>query len=176
MDFAYEMRNAEVSSSFPLHFSDSTVIPASQAELFTYLDNHAQLSAHMTRRSWMMGGGRMAISTDEGGFQRLGSRLRLAGRVFGLMLVLEEEITEYRPPQVKTWRTIGTPRLLIIGGYCMGFEITPAPGGSRLRVFLDYELPTGVFTHLLGVLLAPIYARWCVRNMIAEGKKRFSQA
>ena len=123
----------------------------------------------------MMGGGRMDISGDEGRFQRLGSRLRLSGRAFGLMVSLEEEIIDYRPPQTKTWRTLGMPRLLIIGSYRMGFEIHPATGGTNLRVFLDYDLPTGV-VRLLGRLLAPTYARWCVRNMLAEGRKRFRAA
>ena len=167
------MTDTPAASQFPYHFADEALIAAPPAELFAYLDKHAQLSAHMTRRSWMMGGGRMDLSADEGGFQRLGSRLRLAGRVFGLMLVLEEEITDYRPPLDKTWQTIGTPRLLIIGHYRMGFDISPAPAGSRLRVFLDYDLPTGAVTRLLGRWLAPFYARWCVRNMVAEGQKRF---
>lgn len=121
----------------------------------------------------MMGGGRMDISTDEGSFQRLGSRLKLSGRVFGLRLFLEEEITDYRPPHTKIWRTLGTPRLLIIGRYRMGFEVSPAVGGCSLRVFLDYEFPTGVVSRLLARLLAPTYARWCLRNMVAEGEKRF---
>ena len=158
---------------FAYHFVHEALTAAAPAALFAYLDKHSQMSAHMTRRSWMMGGGKMELTTDDGRFQRLGSRLRLAGRAFGLMLSLDEEITEYRPPQVKVWRTIGSPRLLIIGHYRMGFEISAAPAGSRLRVFLDYHLPSGVVTRLLGRLLAPMYARWCVRNMVVEGEKKF---
>ena len=160
-------------TQFTYHFADEAVTAAPPAVLFAHLDRHSQLSAHMTRRSWMMGGGKMDITTDDGGFQRLGSRLRLAGRAFGLTLFLEEEITDYRPPQMKVWRTIGSPRLLIIGHYRMGFEITAAPTGSRLRVFLDCDLPSGVVTRLLGRLLAPMYGQWCVRNMVAEGEKKF---
>jgi hypothetical protein len=166
------LRTAD-SQEFPFHFAADAVVAASPPELFAYLDSHAQLSAHMTRRSWMMGGGKMDITSDEGGFQRPGSRLRLAGRVFGLRLFLEEEITDYRPPQAKVWRTIGAPRLLIIGHYRMGFEITPVAVGSKLRVFLDYDWPTSVFARLLARLLARVYARWCVRNMVEEGEKRF---
>src|SRR6478672_10928648 len=157
---------AENAAQFPFHCADSAVVAAAPPELFAYLDKHSQLSAHMTRRSWMMGGGKMDITTDDGGFQRLGSRLRLAGRAFGLTLFLEEEITDYRPPQTKVWRTFGSPRLLIIGHYRMGFEITAASAGSRLRVFLDYDLPSGFVRRLLGRLLAPMYGRWCVRNMV----------
>jgi hypothetical protein len=169
------LRKAEIEEAarFPYHFADQAIIPAAPAELFAYLDKHAQLSAHMTRRSWMMGGGRMDISTDEGDFRQRGSRLRLAGRAFGFALFLEEEITDYRPPLVKVWQIIGMPRLLIIGRYRMGFEISPEAQGSSLRIFLDYELPTGTLSRLLGRWLSPMYARWCVRNMIAEGQKAF---
>jgi hypothetical protein len=55
----------------------------------------------------------------------------------------------------------------------MGFEISPEAQGSSLRIFLDYELPTGTLSRLLGRWLSPMYARWCVRNMIAEGQKAF---
>jgi hypothetical protein len=104
------MTNDTMISPFLYHFADQSLIAAPPSELFAYLDKHSQLSAHMTRRSWVMGGGRMDINTDQGGFQRLGSRLRLAGRVFGLKLFLEQEITDYRPPQAKTWRTVGNLR------------------------------------------------------------------
>ena len=168
------LMNAEIrESAFPYHFAEEALIHSPCADLFNYLDKHSQLSAHMTRRSWMMGGGRMDISTDDGEFRRMGSRLRLAGRAFGFALFLEEEITEYRPPLVKVWQIIGTPRLLIIGRYRMGFKITPQSQGSVLHIFLDYELPSGTLSRLFGRWLAPTYARWCVRNMIAEGQKAF---
>jgi len=167
------MTSVGPASQFPYHFSDQVFVAAPPAALFAYLDRHSQLSAHMTRRSSMMGGGRMVIRADEGGFQRLGSRLQLSGHAFGLTVFLEEEITDYHPPKAKAWHTLGTPRLLIIGHYCMGFEVDPVAGGSSLRVFLDYDLPTGVVKRLLGRLLAPTYARWCVRNMVAEGQNRF---
>jgi len=122
----------------------------------------------------MMGGGRMDISTDAGRFQRLGSHLRLAGRAFGLKIFLEEAITAYQPPLGKVWQTIGSPQLLIIGAYTMGFGTARGARGSLLRVFIDYELPRGVIARFLGRLLGPIYARWCVRSMIAEARTHFA--
>jgi hypothetical protein len=157
-------------SQFVHHFEDEALIEIPEAALFGFLDKHSQLAAHMTRRSWMMGGGRMDISADAGGFQRLGSRLRLAGRAFGLKIMLEEEVTAYQPPLKKTWQTIGSPKLLIIGEYRMGFTLTPTAGGCRLRVFIDYEMPHGAITRLLGYLLGRVYARWCVRSMIREAR------
>ena len=161
-------------SQFAYHFEDQALIEIPQAALFAFLDKHSQLSAHMTRRSWMMGGGRMDISADAGGFQQLGSRVRLAGRAFGLKIMLEEEVTEYQPPLKKTWQTIGSPKLLIIGEYRMGFALAPDARGCGLCVFIDYDVPRGALTRLLGRLLGRVYARWCVKSMIREAQAHAS--
>jgi hypothetical protein len=63
----------------------------------------------------MMGGGHMGMTVNEGGFQRPGSRLRLAGKAFGLTIFLEEQVTDCAPPLSKAWQTIGTPKLFVIG-------------------------------------------------------------
>jgi hypothetical protein len=39
----------------------------------------------------------------------------------------------------------------------LGVEITPAKGQSRLRVFIDYDLPVGWTTHWIEYLLGGIY-------------------
>src|SRR5262245_63024029 len=104
--------------------------------VFAYLDDHSRLSSHMRRSSWLMGGGRMKIQFDEGRGQQTGSKIRLHGKVFGFALALEEVITERMAPYRKTWQTIGSPRLLIIGQYRMGFELSPRKNASALRVFI----------------------------------------
>ena len=56
----------------------------------------------------------------------------------------------------KTWETIGTPKLLIIARYRMGFELTNKGDASQVRVFVDYSLPINApgswLGHLLGAL------------------------
>jgi len=66
--------------------------------------------------------------------------------------------------------------LLIIGGYEMGFALEPQPGGSQLRVWIDYALPTPFLGRLLGLLFAAFYARWCVRRMVADAGAAFPVA
>jgi hypothetical protein len=161
-------------AKYPRHCEVETLVPVRTTEFFAYLDRHSQLSAHMGKRSWMMGGGRMDMTTDEGKFQRRGSTLRLAGKAFGITIFLEEAVTEYTPPVLKAWETIGTPRLLIISHYRMGFDIKSEAAGSRLRIFIDYDLPRGAITRILGLLLGGFYARWCVKSMAAEAQKRFA--
>jgi len=123
---------------------------------------------------WMMGGGRMDIQADAGHGQVVGSHIRLSGKILGIHLFLDEVVTQYEPPYRKAWRTVGTPRLLVIGHYRMGFEINAENGGSKLRVFIDYELPTTPSTRWLGYLFGGIYAKWCVRQMIQSVREDLS--
>lgn len=152
------------------HYEYSIFVPAPPEAVFAYVDDQSRLSSHMSSSSWMMGGGQMSIATDSGRGQRVGSRIRLSGKVLGIALSLEEVVTERDPPHRKLWETIGAPNLLVMGPYRMGFDIHPHAGGSTLSLFIDYDLPTGPITKLLGLLLGGTYARWCTKSM-AEGAR-----
>jgi hypothetical protein len=142
--------------------------------VFAYVDDHTRLASHMSQSSWKMGGGRMAIELDEGRGQRVGSRIRLTGRVLGMALAVEEMVTERTPPHCKVWETTGTPKLVVIGHYRMGFEVTPQGQASRLRVFIDYALPERAPARWLGRVLGRCYARWCTQQMVDDAVKHFA--
>jgi hypothetical protein len=161
---------------WPFHEEADGVVATEAPALFDYLDDPARLSAHMGRRSWRMGGGRMDLTLDAARGREVGARIRLAGRAFGLALSLDEVVVERQPGAAKAWETIGEPRLRVIGPYRMGFAVVPAETGANLRVFLDYALPSGWPDRWLGRLLAPAYARWCVRTMVADAVARFAPA
>lgn len=156
------------------HHEESIKISVTPNELFAYVDDHTKFSSHMSESSWMMGGGSMQTSVDEGHGQRVGSHIQLQGKVLGFTLFLDEVVTEHTPPRRKAWKTVGTPHLLIIGHYQMGLEITPEKEGSRLKVFIDYELPKPPSTRWLGYLFSGMYATWCVRQMLNGTQKHFS--
>jgi hypothetical protein len=158
---------------FQRHFSRSADIEATPREIFAHLDDHARLSGHMTRSSWMMGGGRMDLSMDEGGGARVGSHIRLSGRAFGLFVALDEVVTTYEPPASKVWETVGEPKLLVIGAYRMGFAIEHDAAPAKLRVFIDYDLPASGFARILGFLLGGLYASWCVKSMLSDAAAHF---
>lgn len=146
------------------HYEEEVYVDASPDKLFAYIDNHKQFSSHMSKSSWMMGGGRMNMETDSGNGQKIGSHIRMTGTAFGIGLFLDEVITQYEPPYKKTWETVGTPRLIIIGNYKMGINIKTQNNGSLLRVYIDYELPTQ--NAWLGKLFGDLFAKWCVHQMI----------
>ena len=71
------------------HCEDSAIIPASADEIFSFIDNPSRLSSHMSKSSWMMGGGRMKTSVDDGRGQKVGSHIRLSGKAFGIKIAIE---------------------------------------------------------------------------------------
>jgi hypothetical protein len=163
-------------SALPLHAETRVWLRAPAQIVFDHLDDHRRLSAHMTRRTWMTMGSRMSIDLDAAEGRAVGSRIRLHGRVLGIRLELEEVVTERAPPRRKVWETTREPRLLVIGHYRMGFEITPARTGTELKVFIDYARPTAGLARALGLLLGRRYAHWCTRRMAKDAAVRFNRA
>lgn len=159
----------------PHHYESHARLQAPASSIFAYLDDHERLSAHMTRSSWMMGGGRMSIDFDQDGGRSVGSRIGIAGRIFGVELSLDEIVRERVPPSRKVWETTGTPRLLVIAHYRMGFDIVNRGDESLLSVFIDYALPRGGPQSLLGRILGGYYAHWCVDRMVRDAVKHFSK-
>lgn len=163
------------SAEVPLHYEHRGAIRATPAALFAHLDDHTRLSGHMEKPSWRTLGAYMRIQTDAAMGRCVGSRLTLKGAVFGIQLFVEEEITKRDPPSEKRWRTIGTPSLLVIGSYEMGFSIAPHPLGSALCVFIQYRLSEGAVGRWLSRLLARPYARWCTRQMVQDARRYFER-
>lgn len=157
----------------PRHYEDRTLISASPEELFAYIDDHTRFSSHMSQSSWMMGGERMDVSVDDGKGQKVGSHIRLNGTAFGIKLFLDEVVTRREPPHIKEWETVGDLRLLVVGHYRMGIEITPQGSDSLMRVFIDYDMPA---QHVwLGRLFGGMYAKWCVGQMINGARDQFKR-
>lgn len=153
------------------HYESSGFVQAPIEDLFAYADDRARLAGHMAESSWVMGGGRMDVRLDDGRGQRAGSRIVMEGRAFGFEIYLEEVIAERAPPRRKTWHTLGAPKLIVIGAYRMGYDLTPGTGGTRLRVFIDYDLPER--RRWLGRLFGRVYARWCTRRIVADASRQF---
>jgi len=156
------------------HYEKEVDIPAAAGALFDHVDDHARLAGHMEESSALMMGGRMTYQFDAAQGRAPGSVIRVAGRVLGLELSVEEVVTVREVPRRKTWQTRGATRLLVIGAYRMGFEIDAVGrDASKLRVFIDYTPAAGLMGRIAGILLTPLYARWCVRRMAEDARRRF---
>ncbi|HSQ51972.1 MAG TPA: hypothetical protein VLL94_11980 [Nitrospiraceae bacterium] len=116
----------------------------------------------------------MEVVLDEGRGQKVGSQIRLVGRVFGIELSVDEVVTERNPPHRKVWETTGSPKLLVIGPYRMGFDLSTTENGLMLHVFIDYALPERAPARWLGHLFGKYYARWCTQQMVDDAVKHFA--
>jgi hypothetical protein len=163
-------------SVLPHRHESRGIVGAPPERVFAHVDDHARLSSHMSESSWMMGGGRMQVRLDADGGKKVGSRIRLAGRVFGIELSVEEVVTGRDPPRRKVWETTGSPRLLVIGHYRMGFELSPRGSDSVLRVFIEYALPAQAPARWLGRMFGSYYARWCTQRMVDDAVEYFESS
>ena len=156
-------------------FETTAHVSAPPEAVFARLDDQARLAAHMERPSAMMGGGRMTYEFDADRGQTVGSHIKMGGSAFGLSLYVDEVVTMREPPRRKAWKTVGAPRLLVVGAYEMGFDITPTAAGADLRVWITYDLAPGLLGRCLGPILAPLYAKWCVGRMANDAATHFGQ-
>lgn len=156
------------------HMETSARVAAEPHKVFAHLDDQTRLAEHMSKPSLMMGGGKMTYKFDEQKGQAVGSHIRMGGSAFGLQVSLDEVVTERIPPRRKVWQTVGRPRLVVIGPYEMGFDLSPIGEGSTLRVWIDYELPARSLARFVPAL-GDAYARWCVRQMASEAVRAFGR-
>lgn len=155
----------------PRYFKGNATLQADAQRLFAHLDDQASLARHMTRRSLMMGGGRMTYTFDAGRGQEVGSRIRMGGSAFGLTIMVEEVVTVREPPHQKCWQTVGPSRLLIIESYEMGFEIESRGAESMLTVWIAYlPLRRRGLGGRIAAILSAHFARWCVERMLNDAK------
>jgi hypothetical protein len=143
-------------------------VNAPVAVVFDFLDDQANLAAHMSKPSGMMLGSRMDIHMEADHTRRVGSKFGLSGRLLGLPLAVDEIVIARDPPVAKRWATTAEPQLWVIGSYEMGFRLAPGQSGTDLRVDIRYDLPARGISRFLGLLLGGIYARWCTRQMVAD--------
>jgi hypothetical protein len=159
------------------HAADATgAIDVPAETIFEFLDDHSNLSSHMSESSWMMLGSTMDIYMDERRTRSVGSKFGFTGRILGIPLSVDEVVASREPPVGKSWETIGEPHLWVIGRYRMGFELTPNPAGTTLRVFIQYLRPASGLPRLLGRFFGGTYARWCTRQMVSDAQKHFARA
>ena len=163
----------DVDLVLPFHFESVVALNAPADAVFTLLDDHSRLSAHMTKPSWMMAGSVMTLEFDASNGRAVGAKISLQGRVLGMPLSVEETVTERDPPFRKVWCTIGKPQLVVIGNYRMGFEITLGTRTSHLHVFIDYAPPEGAISYWVGRLFGNFYARWCTQRMTNDAATHF---
>ncbi|WP_026374339.1 SRPBCC family protein [Agrococcus lahaulensis] len=154
-----------------MHAERSIELPASAPEVFAFLDDHRNLSAHMAGSSAMLAGGSMQLELDERGSRDVGAHVVMRGSVLGIELFLDEVVVERTPHASKSWQTV-EQRLLVIGAYRLGFLLTPLERArSRLTAWIDDDRPPKRVW--LGRPAGRLSAAWCVRQILRAAAVRF---
>lgn len=104
----------------------------------------------------------------------MSTHIRLAGRMLGIPLYVEGKVVQREPPNLKAWETVGEPHLLVIGRYRMTVSIDARGDRAHVMIAIDYALPANAPTRWLGTLFGPLYARWCVRQMVQDLVHQFA--
>lgn len=160
---------------FPRHEASSATVRAAPESVFAFLDAHENIAEHMNRPNWAMLGGTMTTSLDNKGGKEIGSVMIVEGKVLGIPISLKEVVIQRVPLRCKRWETMGTPRLIVVGSYRMGFEIEPVATGCRITASIDYDFPRTRLGKLLGSLVGPSYARWCVNRIVEAVVRHFAR-
>lgn len=87
--------------NFEKHYEESLVVPTKPEEVFNFADDHNNFSSHMSRSSWMMGGGKMETKMDVDHGQKVGSHIKMNGKILGIRLFLDEVVTKREVPKLK---------------------------------------------------------------------------
>ncbi|MEO6394789.1 MAG: SRPBCC family protein [Devosia sp.] len=161
-------------NAFPHHAETTGRIDAAAATVFDFLDDQANLSAHMSKPSAMMMGTTMDIQMESDHTRRVGSRFGFTGRVLGVPLLVNEVVTSRDVAKTKTWETTSEPTLWVIGSYSKGFDLAPHGSQCDLRVQIDYALPKSFFARMLALLFHRAYARWCTHQMVSDAQTHFA--
>jgi hypothetical protein len=148
---------------FSRHEEFTGAVQATVDDAFRVLDDPTRL-----RR--VLGWARVTTIVDEQWGRVVGSHVVRRGRAFGGRLFLDEVVIAREMSQRKVWETVEEPRLLVIGPYRMGFEVTPCESGALIHVSIDYELPSHGVSRLLGYLFGRLYAKWWPRQMVLDAR------
>jgi hypothetical protein len=157
---------------YPHHLEDSVILQATPESLFSFLDDHRNLGAHMSGgKSAMLGMGGMTLKLDGQRGKKMGAHIVMTGSAFGFKLFIDEIVSERQVSVRKSWETLRS-EIVVIGHYRLGFLLAAEKNGTRVTVQIDYENSA---THpILSFLGGKLYAKWCVRQMLSAVTSKFA--
>ena len=156
----------EYPRSKPWHFEQAIDIKARPQDVFAFVDDIHHTGWHMEKSSMPMMGGKMEVEILSKNRTGLGAAYRWTGRVLGMPIDFSETVVKYAKDKERVWRTIGEPKIIIIGHYEMGFKLTTIQRSTRLTIYISYELPKPLFGKFLGWLLSGWYSKWCLKKYV----------
>ena len=127
----------------------------------------------MTKSSTPMMGNKLELIQISENATGLNSKFRWFGKMMGFTMDFTVVVTKWIKDKEKVWETIGKAKMIILGWYQMHLVISSASGGQNTKAALSiaYTKPKNIFFKFIAFFLAPLYANWCLKNMLQDSKK-----
>jgi hypothetical protein len=148
-----------------------TVIDATPEVVFAYMDNLSNTGMHMTEKSSMMMGSKLQLEQLSENATGPNAKFRWFGKMMGFTLDFTVVVTNWIKSREKIWETVGDAKMIIMKWYRMHLVISPEGKNTRVELSIAYLKPGNIFFRIIALLLGPLYANWCLNNMLNDSKK-----
>lgn len=149
----------------------SIVIHSTPESVFAYMDNIGNTGMHMTKNSMPMMGSKLELKQLSENATGLNSKFRWYGKMLGFTLDFTVVVTKWIKNREKVWETVGEAKMIILQWYRMHLVVSPEGQYTRAELSIVYTKPMNLFLRFIALFLAPMYANWCLNNMLNDSKK-----
>lgn len=154
----------------PVTKTKSIIIHATPELVFAYMDNIGNAGMHMTKNSMPMMGSKLELKQLSENTSGLNSKFRWYGQMLGFTLDFTVVVTKWIKNREKVWETVGEAKMIILQWYRMHLVVLPEGQYTRAELSIVYTKPTNPIFRIIALFLAPMYANWCLNNMLNDSK------
>lgn len=135
------------------------------------MDNIGNTGMHMTKSSAPMMGSKLELKQHSENATGLNSKFRWFGKMMGFSMDFTVAVTKWIKEREKVWETIGEAKMIILRWYQMRLVIYPEGQDTKAELSIAYTKPKNIFFRCIAFFLAPLYANWCLNNMLQDSKR-----
>ena len=147
------------------------LIHSTPEKVFTYMDNIGNTGMHMTKSSTLMMGNKLELKQLSENATGLNSKFRWFGKMMWFTMDFTVVVTKWIKDKEKVWETIGKAKMIIMDWYQMRLVILPERENTKAELSIAYANPKNIFFKIIAFFLVPLYANWCLNNMLEDSKK-----
>ena len=147
------------------------IIQALPEKVFAYMDNINNTGMHMTKSSKPMMGSKLELKQLSENATGLNSKFHWFGKMMWFTMDFTVVVTKWIKDKEKVWETIGEAKMIIMGWYQMRLVISPEGANTKAVLSIAYTKPKNIFLKIIAFFFAPLYADWCLNNMLNDSKK-----
>ena len=151
--------------------SKSIIIYSKPENVFAYMDNIGNIGMHMTKSSMPMMRSKLELKQLSENATGLNSKFRWFGKMMWFTMDFTVVVTKWIKDKEKVWETIGEAKMIIMDWYQMRLVISPEGANTKAELSIAYTKRKNIFLKFIAFFLAPLYANWCLNNMLKDSKK-----